>query len=40
MAAQRVGEMLERGDYESVAVWLRIRRVIAEMTAVPEGRPN
>lgn len=40
IAAQRADEMLDRGDYDGQAVWLRIRRAVVEMTTVPEGKPN
>jgi len=32
--------MLERGDREGQLVWLRIRRAIVELQAVPVGKPN
>jgi hypothetical protein len=40
VAARRADEMLDRGDVEGEAVWLRIRRAITEMQAAPAGRPN
>jgi hypothetical protein len=40
VAAQRADEMLDRGDRDGQLVWLRIRRVIVEMQAVPVGKPN
>lgn len=40
VAARRAGEMLERGDYEGQHVWLRIKRAIVELQAVPAGKPN
>jgi hypothetical protein len=32
--------MLDRGDLEGEAVWLRIRRAIVEMQEAPAGKPN
>ena len=40
VASRRADEMLERGDHDGQLVWLRIRRAVAEMHAVPEGKPN
>jgi hypothetical protein len=40
VAARRADEMLERGEYDGEAVWLRIRQAIVEMQAVPTGKPN
>jgi len=40
VSARRADEMLERGDHQGQLVWLRIRRAIVEMHAVPEGKPN
>jgi hypothetical protein len=40
VAARRADEMLDRGDLEGEAVWLRIRRAIVELQAVSVGRPN
>ena len=40
VAARRADEMLERGDYEGQAVWLRIRQAIIELQAGPAGKPN
>ena len=40
VAARRANEMHERGDYDGEAVWLRIRRAIVELQAVPVGKPN
>jgi hypothetical protein len=40
MAAARADEMLERGDHDGQLVWLRIRRAIVELQAVPVGKPN
>ena len=40
VAARRADEMLERGDQEGRFVWLRIRRAIVEMQAVPGAKPN
>jgi hypothetical protein len=37
IAAQRADLMLDRGDREGQLVWLRIRRAIAELQAVPTG---
>ena len=36
----RTDEMLERGDHDGQLVWLRIRRAIVELHAVPVGKPN
>lgn len=40
VAAGRADEMLERGDHEGKAVWLRIKRAIVDMQAARAGRPN
>ena len=40
VAARRADEMLECGDRDGQLVWLRIRRAISEMQAVPGGKPN
>ena len=40
VAVRRADEMLERGDHEGRVVWLRIRRAIVELQAVPAGKPN
>jgi len=40
VAAQRADEMLERGDLEGEAVWLRIWRAIVELQSAPMGKPN
>jgi hypothetical protein len=40
VSARRADEMLERGDHEGQLVWLRIRRAIAQLQAVPMGKPN
>jgi hypothetical protein len=40
VSARRADEMLERGDREGQLVWLRIRRAIVELQAVPVGKPN
>jgi hypothetical protein len=40
VAARRADEMLDRGDHDGQVVWLRIRRAIVELQAVPEGKPN
>jgi hypothetical protein len=40
VAARRAHDMLERGDLDGRLVWLRIRRAIVELQAVPVGRPN
>jgi hypothetical protein len=37
VAAQRADEMLDRGDRNGELVWLRIRRAIAELQAIPSG---
>jgi hypothetical protein len=37
VAARRVDELAEREDDEGRAVWLRIRRAIAELQAAPAG---
>ena len=36
-AAQMADRMLDRGDYEGQAVWMRIRRAINELHAPPTG---
>jgi hypothetical protein len=40
VAARRADEMLERCGHEGRLVWLRIRRAVIKMQAVPAGRPN
>jgi hypothetical protein len=40
VAARRADEMLGCGDHEGQLVWLRIRRVVADMQAVPADKPN
>jgi hypothetical protein len=40
VAAQRAHQMLEREDYEVRGVWLRIRRAVAELQAVPTRRAH
>jgi hypothetical protein len=40
VAARRADEMLERGDHDGQRVWLRIKRAIVELQAVPVGKPN
>jgi hypothetical protein len=40
IAARRADAMLERGDPDGKIVWLRIRRAIVELQAVPAGKPN
>ena len=40
VAARRTDEMLERGDHDGQLVWLRIRRAIVELQAVPVEEPN
>jgi hypothetical protein len=40
VAARRADEMLERGDRDGQLVWHRIRQAIAELQAVPVGKPN
>jgi len=40
VATRRADEMLERGDRDGQLVWLRIRRAIVELQAVPVGKPN
>jgi hypothetical protein len=37
LAAQRADEMLERGDFEEQAAWLRIKRAVVELQAAPSG---
>jgi hypothetical protein len=37
VAAQRADQMLDRDDHDGQRVWLRIRRAIAELQAVPTG---
>jgi hypothetical protein len=40
VAARRADEMLERGDREGQLVWLRIKRAIVELQAMPTGKSN
>ena len=40
VAARRADEMLELGDLEGQAVWLRITQAVVEMRAVPPGKPS
>ena len=40
VAARRADEMLERGDRDGQLVWLRIKRAIVELQAMPAGKPN
>jgi hypothetical protein len=40
VAARRADEMLERGDRDGQLVWLRTRRAIVELQAVPVEEPN
>ena len=40
VAAQRADEMLERGDLDGQLVWLRIKRAIGELQAMPAGKPH
>ena len=40
VATRRADEMLERGDRDGQLVWLRIRRAIVELHAVPVSKPN
>jgi hypothetical protein len=40
VAARRANQMMERGDRDEQLVWLRIRRAIVELQAVPAGKPN
>ena len=40
VAARRADEMLERGDRDGQLVWLRIRRAIVELQAVPVRKPD
>jgi hypothetical protein len=37
VAAQRADDMLDLGDRDGQLVWLRIRRAVAELLAVPTG---
>lgn len=39
-AARRADLMLERGDRDGQLVWVRISRAIAQLQALPVGRPN
>jgi hypothetical protein len=39
-AAKGADLMLERGDRDGQLDWLRIRRAIVDLQAVPVGRPN
>ena len=36
-AASRADDLLDRGDIDGQRVWLRIRRAIAELQAIPRG---
>ena len=38
--SRRADEMLERGDRGGQLIWLRIRRAIIELQAMPTGKPN
>jgi hypothetical protein len=40
VAARRADEMLERGDHDGEIVWLRIKRAIFELQAIPAGKPE
>ena len=40
MAARRADEMLARGDLDGQLVWLRIKRAIGELQAMPAGKPH
>jgi hypothetical protein len=40
VATRRADEMLERGDGDGQLVWLRIRRAVVELQAMPVGKPN
>ena len=40
VAGRRADEMLERGDRDGQLVWLRIKRAIAELLAMPTDKPN
>jgi hypothetical protein len=40
VATKRADEMIERGDRDEEIVWLRIRRAIVELQAIPAGKPN
>jgi hypothetical protein len=40
VAARRADQMLERDDRDGQLVWLRIRRAIVELQAMPVGKPN
>ena len=40
LASRRADEMFERGDRDGQLVWLRIRRAITELQAMPIGKPN
>ena len=37
VAAQRADELLDRGDRDGELVWLRIRRAVVELMAMPIG---
>ncbi len=37
VAARRIDELWHREDHEGRAVWLRIKRAIAELQATPTG---
>lgn len=36
-AGRLANPMLDRGDYNGQLVWLRVRRAIAEIQALPSG---
>jgi hypothetical protein len=39
-AAKRADLMLDRGDYDGRLLWMRIRRAIEALQALPSGRLN
>ena len=40
LAAHVADGMREQAEYNGAVVWLRIKRAIAEIQALPTGRPN
>jgi hypothetical protein len=40
IACQRADLMLDRGDFDGLIVWKRIRCAILELNAPPTGKPH
>lgn len=40
IASERADRMLDRGDFDGLIVWKRIRRAIVELNAPHEGKPH